>query len=406
MFRFALALPVAGLIAALAAPAAAQGWVFYNTLDSDTAIVNSQIGPDLRIESSPLVTRTFVPAVEDLGMTVGSSVHNLTRCTTHNLFLDDPRDLLDTERGTIQFWVRIDQMPSSICEDTFRLFGGPFDQLPSGIGIWVANIYDVPRLQFELFPSTNGAVPVLSIDDYVEGASVEQYLNRWVKVDALWDRTGIDGLTNPHDPDGLEYSMALFFDGELVAGTGQRGWYGGFGTQVGIGGWTGIGLDDAFVMDELKIWDNARIPVFEPEFFYAYPGCPGSAGVPSLAATNHDGPLLNSQFTMTFDGLPVNRTCLIFAFLGFDRDYLNGTPLPLDLSSIGAPGCMLYLDPDFDALLGNHLGHVEWSIYIPDLPALVGMRFFTQGLVLDPAANPLGASFTNACEARIGNVDA
>lgn len=401
MFRYALALPVAGLIAALAAPVTAQGQVFWNTLDSETAVENSMIGPDLRLFVDRLVERSFVNGVDGFGVTAESLSAEL-HCSTHNLFLDDPAEVLNSERGAIQLWARFDKLPQDVCEDTIRLFGGPYDQIPSGIGIWIENQYGEPRLQFELGADIFGAVTVYSPDDGRPGAPLNDYLHRWIKVNALWDRSGIDGLDNPYLPTFGEYKMALFIDGRFVAGTMEIAWFGGFGPQVGIAGFTGIDLDNSFVMDQLEIWDSAVPPRPEPAFFNAYPGCSGSAGVPVLAAKNHDRPWLQSQFTMTVDTLPIDRTCVCIGLLGFDRDNLNGTPLPLDLGIIGAPGCALYVDPFFDQLLGNNLGQVEWSITIPNLPSLIGLKFFTQTMVLDPAANPLGAAFSNACEARIG----
>lgn len=401
MFRFALALPMAGLIAALAAPVTAQGQVFWNTLDSATAVEDSMIGPDLRPFVGPLVSRSFVTGVDGFGVTVESHSAQL-HCSAHNLFLDDPAEVLDSERGSIQLWARFDKLPEDVCGDTMRLFGGPYDQVPGGIGIWIEKQYGEPRLQFELGSEIFGAVTVFSPDDGFPGAPLTGHLHRWIKVNAIWDRYGIDGLDNPFLPGVAEYTMALFLNGKFVAGTMEIGWFGGFGPQVGIAGYTGIGLDESFVVDEIKIWDNARLPTPDAEFFPAHPGCPGSAGVPVLAADNNDRPFVNSQFTMTIDTLPANRTCVVIGLLGFNRDQLNGTPLPLDLGVIGAPGCVLYVDPFYDALLGNHLGHVEWNIPIPDRPALLGIQFFTQAMVLDPEANPLGASFTNACEARIG----
>lgn len=402
MFRFALALPIAGLIAGFACQVSAQGLVLRNTLDNEAAVVDSLIGPDLRMHPDPSVIRTFVEGVDGNAITVAGGAHPLTLCSIHNLFLDTPGDVLDPDQGTVQMWVRIDQMPASFCEDRIRLFGGPFDlydpigEEPSGIGIWVGNVADQPRIHFELFAHQLSGVSVRSTSDGWDGAAVGDYLDRWVKITAAWDRSGVHG--NPE-------TMVLFVDGDLVATATGNGWGSNFGPRVGIGGSTGINLSNSYAIDDLRVFDRVVDPVYEAAFFWAHPGCEGSAGVPEMGIRTGDLPKVGTHFTITINSLPVNRTCVVMAMLSFNREESNGIPLPFDLTPIGATGCELYLHPQYDALLGNHLGHVDWALYIPNQPALAGQRFFTQALVLDPNANPMGVSLSNACEARIGTYE-
>jgi hypothetical protein len=44
----------------------------------------------------------------------------------------------------------------------------------------------------------------------------------------------------------------------------------------------------------------------------------------------------------------------------------------------------------------------KYRLPIPDSPALVGVRFYNQAVVVDPSANALGAVMSDAAEGVIG----
>lgn len=46
---------------------------------------------------------------------------------------------------------------------------------------------------------------------------------------------------------------------------------------------------------------------------------------------------------------------------------------------------------------------MSWSWTLPTGSALLGLRFFQQGFVFDPAANAFGFVASNACSATIGS---
>lgn len=71
---------------------------------------------------------------------------------------------------------------------------------------------------------------------------------------------------------------------------------------------------------------------------------------------------------------------------GGSSQVFGGLPLPLELSSIGAPGCFLNasLDVVNTVLLTNGAGATTWNI--PNLPSAVGFAFVTQGAVFDPTS--------------------
>ncbi|HEB52304.1 MAG TPA: hypothetical protein ENI87_03505 [bacterium] len=82
----------------------------------------------------------------------------------------------------------------------------------------------------------------------------------------------------------------------------------------------------------------------------------------------------------------------------------NGVPLPLDLTSIGAPTCSLLvsLDVALTVNLTGGAGTLTWNL--PNTPSAAGAQFFTQGVVLDPTS-PLSfpIDLTPAWRFTIGN---
>jgi len=126
--------------------------------------------------------------------------------------------------------------------------------------------------------------------------------------------------------------------------------------------------------------------------------CAGSVGKPAHSAQNL--PWLGDTYTLTTAPLPA--PALGFLFLGFDRTQWNGIPLPLDLTPAGMPGCTLDVEIPLLAFAGSPNATLTWSLPIGTTPDLLGFSFFTQSLHLDPLANPLGATTSNALRHRIG----
>ena len=52
--------------------------------------------------------------------------------------------------------------------------------------------------------------------------------------------------------------------------------------------------------------------------------------------------------------------------------------------------------------LVNNFGSAQCTIAVPNVPGLVGIRFFTRGLLVDPQVNAFGAVLSNAAESVIG----
>ncbi|MFT4513158.1 MAG: hypothetical protein ACI91B_001860, partial [Planctomycetota bacterium] len=89
---------------------------------------------------------------------------------------------------------------------------------------------------------------------------------------------------------------------------------------------------------------------------------------------------------------------------GSSWQFFGGLSLPLELSSIGAPGCWLNasLDVVNTVILTNGTGGVTWNI--PNLAAAAGFAFATQGAVLDPTSPlTLQLDMTSGRNCIIGN---
>jgi hypothetical protein len=74
--------------------------------------------------------------------------------------------------------------------------------------------------------------------------------------------------------------------------------------------------------------------------------------------------------------------------------------LPFDLGVLQMPGCTLYTSAE--VLLGATTPGRSASWSLPISASSAGATFFTQTLVLDPSANPLGVGMSNAAAAVLG----
>jgi hypothetical protein len=121
-------------------------------------------------------------------------------------------------------------------------------------------------------------------------------------------------------------------------------------------------------------------------------GCPTSNGPVGLRAMSL--PYVGLNFDQRITDAPAAAVVGILMF-GVSNTLWGGLPLPLDLAVVGAPGCNLNVSTDVavTVLLGGGVGQATWSL--PNLPSAVGVQFYTQGFVFDPAsplAFPVGAS--------------
>jgi hypothetical protein len=149
-------------------------------------------------------------------------------------------------------------------------------------------------------------------------------------------------------------------------------------------------------------WDEVEfLPVRRAANYVAFgAGCAGSQGVPLLANVAGSLPLPGAVFTATIGGV---GSGLALMATGLSDTQSGGLPLPLPLAAIGMPGCDLLVEAlqlDVVPAVGSA---ASWSWSLPAGSALLGVRFYQQGFVLDPAANAFGFVASNAAVATIGS---
>ena len=131
-------------------------------------------------------------------------------------------------------------------------------------------------------------------------------------------------------------------------------------------------------------------------------GCPGSAGVPLLDALAGERPILGQGLDLQFTSLPLTPSNPVLAIFGFSATVWPPLTLPVPLAAIGMPGCTGYVSLDLSFVLASQNGVCNWTIQIPNNPALTGLQFYVQGLVLDIGVNPAGLVASNAGAALVG----
>ena len=91
--------------------------------------------------------------------------------------------------------------------------------------------------------------------------------------------------------------------------------------------------------------------------------------------------------------------------LGFSATSFGALPLPLDLTAAGAKDCRLYTSLDVLSVTARSSGGVARAkLAIPNDASLKHLRFYTQWINIDQAANAFGMSFTEATAITIGPI--
>lgn len=141
-----------------------------------------------------------------------------------------------------------------------------------------------------------------------------------------------------------------------------------------------------------------------PASFTAHPGgCAGTAGTPTVSARSGEAPILGSTFALELAGLPGGARALPLFGLSTTRT-AGGVALPIDLRSIGAPGCRLEVSPESAVnVTADNQGRATFYLPVPYDTALLGLHVHTQAVVLDPGANGLGITVSNRGELVLGS---
>lgn len=126
-------------------------------------------------------------------------------------------------------------------------------------------------------------------------------------------------------------------------------------------------------------------------------GCPGALGV--TTNTSNAAPRLNSTMTVTLDNLTLG---VGFYMIGFSKTNSLFGPLPLDLTLFGASGCSARVSNDATLLVIGAGSTASLNLPFPNVPTLLGMRFYTQAFVVDNVVNALGLVTSDAAAAQVG----
>lgn len=124
-------------------------------------------------------------------------------------------------------------------------------------------------------------------------------------------------------------------------------------------------------------------------------GCKGSNGTPTLSYVGL--PQVSKTLTQNLSNAKTNSVAV--TVLGFKAT----SPLPVDLTAAGAPGCFLF--QSLDVLGGtptNASGSASLSLPIPNDKTLAGVVFYNQFFVLDPTINSLKLVGSNFGRVLIG----
>ena len=128
-----------------------------------------------------------------------------------------------------------------------------------------------------------------------------------------------------------------------------------------------------------------------PTFVAPAGGCAGSAGTPLLSERGLNPtelPWLGTEFFVDETNLPA--AAVYFRLLG-----LADLPTPFDLGLLGAPGCLVLVNPLSTVLsFASPTGTGFWGIQLPSNPVFEGTQLHYQLAVLD-AVNALGLTVSN-----------
>lgn len=126
-------------------------------------------------------------------------------------------------------------------------------------------------------------------------------------------------------------------------------------------------------------------------------GCGAGPGTPHMRFLG--APCVGRRVSLGIVGAaPTGAYALL---LGTDATHLpGGTPLPIDLTPVGMPGCALGLEvilaPSIPvALPGLPAASVAALLDVPGDPGLIGQTWRVQGAFLDPGLNALGVGLTD-----------
>jgi hypothetical protein len=132
-------------------------------------------------------------------------------------------------------------------------------------------------------------------------------------------------------------------------------------------------------------------------------GCPQRPAPPELRTAGGALPWLGTSLALEAHQL-VPATATAVLVLGGSATSWGGFILPLDLRSLGMPGCALLASPDLWLPAPAQGGAAAWRLAIPTVPALLGAQVFAQAFAPEPAANVRGVVATQGLDLVLGGL--
>lgn len=155
-------------------------------------------------------------------------------------------------------------------------------------------------------------------------------------------------------------------------------------------------LDPGTSYMEISAEDAATVGRVGPTSTYVglRPGCAGS--MPATRLVPRDTPRIGHTLQVTLFDLPVDIAAMAMSF--------QQLPSPLSLGFLGMPGCSWHIPLDAIVLLSGQNNQAKFLLPIPDQPSLIGVHFFHQAVVLDPAVGGgFGAVVSDVAEGVVGD---
>lgn len=251
-----------------------QDLVLHHSLGSMPEIAVPNVGPSMSWPTPPggfLYTEgtpEFVPGLDGGAVMLGEQAQSGSYWSgsRNRLFrLSNATGVINADHGTVECVFRVLSVPGSSTPfwNFLHLVDGPYEEDPNSkfllsVGGFLepSGTYSGMRVYFSIrrddVPLT-GVEPI-SILDGIKGASILGSLHSWIQVTAMWDRAGIFGSSD---------TMRLYINGELHARTTGVGWSGVLGPHFDVGGSAGL-AQGQYAIDDLKIWEGARLPTARP----------------------------------------------------------------------------------------------------------------------------------------------
>jgi hypothetical protein len=144
--------------------------------------------------------------------------------------------------------------------------------------------------------------------------------------------------------------------------------------------------------------DTWELVAYGNSFVYGN-GC----GIPplELLPVANAQPIINTTAQAALNNIP---SSIAFVALGWSNTAYGVHPLPLTLAGFGLPGCSLQQSSEFAALPVSFTSAstATFSLPLPNITGLIGLRCFLQGWAYAPGVNPGHTIVSNGVEWDIG----